>query len=239
MKTIANNNILSSIFVVIVMIFSTSASAQTKIENGNRCWTIGASAIYDPQNNGWGGQIELNRHILYGGRINVDWLITAGGVQDDILKHRLHGMAGVKLNLNANPHHMVRVGIKALVGGQEQMTGCPSGAKMSGINDAAAFDAWLASANWSGKLRLAAEAGVDLNFKFSQSSRVEFIASFTMQYRPYEGKIEGYDQTLDFSGSAYLEQMTPEELDAVFKDAAQDISKKFVPRVTLGFRFRL
>ena len=248
MKTFILNTALSSLsskvaglalLLVINLIFVCGASAQTKIEDGNRCWTFGGAAIYDPQTNVYGGEASLNRHVLYGGRHNVDWLIVAGCVQDKVLEHRIHTMAGVKYNLNANPHHRVHVGIKALVGAQEQLTGAPAGAKLTGVENDASFSAWLANANWSGKLRFAAAAGVDLGIKFKAASRFELIASFEMQYRPSEGHLETINQEIDFSGSSYLEAMSPEELQEKFQAEAKNLSKKFSPRVSLGFRIRL
>lgn len=244
MRTSNEKNIMSVIVAAIMLlvinfVFVCGANAQTKIEDGNKCWTIGAAAIFDPQTTGFGGEVALNRHVLANGRHNLDWIVVAGGVKDDVLEHRLHGMAGLKYNLNADPHHRIRVGIKALVGGQEQLTGAPAGAKLSGVTDDASFNAWLANANWSGKLRFAAAAGVDVMFKFKAASRVEFIASFEMQYRPSEGKLETIDQKIDFSGSSYLEAMSSSELQQKFQTEADNLSKKFSPRVSLGFRIRL
>ena len=80
---------------------------------------------------------------------------------------------------------------------------------------------------------------MDLGFKFKAAPRFELIASFEMQYRPSEGHLETINQEFDFSGNSYIEAMSPEELQEKIQTEAKKLSKKFSPRVSLGFRIRL
>ncbi len=228
--------------LVVFFFFVCGANAQTKLEDGNRCTLLGAGAIYDTQNNGIGGELQLTFHRLHGGVLNMDYSIKAGVVTDDVLsKHRMHAAAQIKWNVNANPHHRLRVGIFVAGGVMEQATAVPAGATASSFTDEASVKQWLAMATWSGKARGYAEGGLELTFKPKASSRWEIFANASYQHRFAEGNFESSDFTSKFDGSGNAQELTKEQVANIINNNSESISSKFSKgniRVSGGIRFR-
>lgn len=232
---------LASVLVVLIL-SCVCASAQTKIEDGNRCALLGVGAIYDTQNNGVGGELQVTFHRLHRGVLSMDYSIKAGVVTDDVLsKHRMHAAAQVKWNINPQPHHRLHVGVFIAGGVMEQATAVPAGATASSFTDEASVKQWLAMATWSGKARGYAEAGVELTFKFKKSSRWQAFANASYQHRFAEGNIESSDFTSKFDGNGSSQALTKEQVAEIIKNNSDSFSSKFSKeniRISGGIRFR-
>lgn len=212
-----------NIFLIVAMIIVTiSASAQQKVNysvhTGYNCILIqgGAVSTFDKD------PLDGSSKIGYGANLKAIYFRKGISYMAEgrYATGRSALLAGIGVNLLNNKR--ITPSLEVMAGMGEQLLGFGYQADISG--DA---NGHLKQMSYDKKFRVQAEAGLNLEVNLAETWSL--VVSGGIIYRPYEGSKSNVNSNIDINGSDVTES----------SNALEFQTKKFIPKVSIGIRFRI